>query len=76
MIFVLFQAFSIFCGMAIHHTAMYEECHKAMARQKVALEVSSGLFRCQFRQELFHSVADRAGCAVNDDTIWTIETIH
>ena len=33
------QAFAIFCGMAIHHTAMYEECQKALARQKVALEV-------------------------------------
>ncbi len=28
--------------MAIHHTAMYEECHKAMAKQKVALEVYCG----------------------------------
>jgi len=36
-----FEAFAIFCGMAIHHTAMYEECQKALARQKVALEILS-----------------------------------
>eukprot|EP00794_Sanderia_malayensis_P006846 gene6846-7614_t len=36
-----FAAFAIFCGMAIHHTAMYEEVHKAMAKQKVALEILS-----------------------------------
>ena len=33
------QAFAIFCGMAIHNTVMYENVNKAMAKQKVALEV-------------------------------------
>nr|CAD7409983.1 unnamed protein product [Timema poppensis] len=35
------QAFSIFCGLGIHNTLMYSEVEKAMARQKVALEVLS-----------------------------------
>nr|CAD7576238.1 unnamed protein product [Timema californicum] len=35
------QAFSIFCGLGIHNTLMYSEVEKAMARQKVALEVST-----------------------------------
>jgi hypothetical protein len=34
------QAFSIFCGLGIHNTLMYSEVEKAMARQKVAIEVS------------------------------------
>jgi hypothetical protein len=33
------QAFSIFCGLGIHNTLMYAEVEKAMARQKVAIEV-------------------------------------
>jgi dual 3',5'-cyclic-AMP and -GMP phosphodiesterase 11 len=35
-----FQAFSIFCGLGIHNTLMYSEVEKAMARQKVAIEVN------------------------------------
>jgi cellobiose-specific phosphotransferase system component IIB len=35
------QAFSIFCGLGIHNTLMYSEVEKAMARQKVAIEVSA-----------------------------------
>lgn len=37
----LFEAFAIFCGMAINNTYIYEECLKAMARQKIALDVLS-----------------------------------
>ncbi|XP_057313858.1 dual 3',5'-cyclic-AMP and -GMP phosphodiesterase 11-like isoform X2 [Hydractinia symbiolongicarpus] len=37
----LFEAFAIFCGIAIHNTYIYEECVKAMARQKIALDVLS-----------------------------------
>jgi len=37
----LFEAFAIFCGMAIHNTYIYEECVKANARQKIALDVLS-----------------------------------
>ncbi|PNF20000.1 hypothetical protein B7P43_G08644 [Cryptotermes secundus] len=37
----LFEAFSIFCGLGIHNTLMYSEVEKAMARQKVAIEVLS-----------------------------------
>ncbi|XP_048589168.1 dual 3',5'-cyclic-AMP and -GMP phosphodiesterase 11 isoform X2 [Nematostella vectensis] len=37
----LFEAFAIFCGMAIHSTVMYENVNKAMAKRKVALEVLS-----------------------------------
>jgi len=37
----LFEAFAIFCGMAIQNTVMYENVNKAMAKQKVALEVLS-----------------------------------
>jgi len=37
----LLQAFSIFCGLGIHNTLMYSEVEKAMARQKVAIEVSA-----------------------------------
>ncbi|KAL8571841.1 Dual 3',5'-cyclic-AMP and -GMP phosphodiesterase 11 [Nucella lapillus] len=37
----LFEAFAIFCGMGINNTAMYETAMKAMAKQRVALEVMS-----------------------------------
>ncbi|XP_022100525.1 dual 3',5'-cyclic-AMP and -GMP phosphodiesterase 11A-like [Acanthaster planci] len=37
----LFEAFTIFCGLGINNTLMYNEIAKAMARQKVALEVLS-----------------------------------
>ncbi|XP_045114514.1 dual 3',5'-cyclic-AMP and -GMP phosphodiesterase 11A-like isoform X2 [Portunus trituberculatus] len=36
----LFEAFTIFCGLGINNTLMYNELEKAMARQKVAIEVS------------------------------------
>uniref|UniRef100_T1KKV2 Phosphodiesterase n=1 Tax=Tetranychus urticae TaxID=32264 RepID=T1KKV2_TETUR len=35
------EAFSIFCGLGIHKTQMYEKAVKLMAKQKVALEVLS-----------------------------------
>lgn len=37
----LFEAFSIFCGLAIHNSSMYEKCNHAIAKQKIALEVLS-----------------------------------
>ncbi|XP_066902713.1 dual 3',5'-cyclic-AMP and -GMP phosphodiesterase 11A [Halyomorpha halys] len=37
----LFEAFTIFCGLGIHNTIMYSEVEKAMARQKVTIEVLS-----------------------------------
>lgn len=37
----LFEGFGIFCGMGIHNTQMYERAIKAMAKQKVTLEVLS-----------------------------------
>lgn len=37
---LLVQAFAIFCGMAIHNTYIFEECVKANARRKIALDVS------------------------------------
>ncbi|KAL8587788.1 hypothetical protein ACOMHN_021006 [Nucella lapillus] len=37
----LFEAFAIFCGMGINNTAMYETAMKAIAKQRVALEVMS-----------------------------------
>ncbi|XP_071105991.1 dual 3',5'-cyclic-AMP and -GMP phosphodiesterase 11-like isoform X1 [Haliotis cracherodii] len=37
----LFEAFSIFCGMGINNTQMYETALRAMAKQRVALEVLS-----------------------------------
>ncbi|XP_014253887.1 dual 3',5'-cyclic-AMP and -GMP phosphodiesterase 11A-like [Cimex lectularius] len=37
----LFEAFTIFCGLGIHNTIMYNEVEKAMARQKVTIEVLS-----------------------------------
>ncbi|XP_072017512.1 dual 3',5'-cyclic-AMP and -GMP phosphodiesterase 11A-like [Amphiura filiformis] len=37
----LFEAFTIFCGLGINNTQNYNEVAKAMARQKVALEVLS-----------------------------------
>ncbi|KAL7644923.1 UNVERIFIED_CONTAM: hypothetical protein RMT77_004740 [Armadillidium vulgare] len=37
----LFEAFTIFCGLGIHNTLMYNQLEKAMARQKVAIEVLS-----------------------------------
>ncbi|PVD37899.1 hypothetical protein C0Q70_00501 [Pomacea canaliculata] len=37
----LFEAFAIFCGMGIHNTWMYETAVKAIAKQRVALEVMS-----------------------------------
>ena len=48
---VLLQAFAIFCGMAIHNTVMYENVNKAMAKQKVALEVRN--FKMYFFQVCF-----------------------
>jgi cellobiose-specific phosphotransferase system component IIB len=47
----LLQAFSIFCGLGIHNTLMYSEVEKAMARQKVAIEVSAKKGR-SFREKL------------------------
>ncbi|XP_065556370.1 cGMP-specific 3',5'-cyclic phosphodiesterase-like [Artemia franciscana] len=35
------EAFSIFCGLGIHNTVMYENVCKLMAKQKVALELLS-----------------------------------
>ncbi|XP_067133442.1 dual 3',5'-cyclic-AMP and -GMP phosphodiesterase 11-like, partial [Centruroides vittatus] len=37
----LFEGFGIFCGMGIHNTQMYEKAIKAMAKQRVTLEVLS-----------------------------------
>lgn len=37
----LFEAFAIFCGMGIHNTQMYEKAMKAIAKQRVTLEVLS-----------------------------------
>lgn len=37
----LFEAFAIFCGMGIHNTQMYEKAIRAMAKQRVTLEVLS-----------------------------------
>ncbi|XP_077993000.1 dual 3',5'-cyclic-AMP and -GMP phosphodiesterase 11A-like [Glandiceps talaboti] len=37
----LFEAFTIFCGLGINNTIMYNEMCKAVAKQKVALEVVS-----------------------------------
>nr|XP_018899769.1 PREDICTED: dual 3',5'-cyclic-AMP and -GMP phosphodiesterase 11A-like [Bemisia tabaci] len=37
----LFEAFTIFCGLGIHNTLIYSEIEKAMARQKVSIEVLS-----------------------------------
>ncbi|XP_046852626.1 dual 3',5'-cyclic-AMP and -GMP phosphodiesterase 11-like isoform X2 [Xenia sp. Carnegie-2017] len=37
----LFEAFAIFCGMAIHNASVYEDIQKAMAKQLVAFEVLS-----------------------------------
>ncbi|KAK0046157.1 dual 3 5-cyclic-AMP and -GMP phosphodiesterase 11-like isoform X1, partial [Biomphalaria pfeifferi] len=37
----LIQAFAIFCGMGIHNTQMFEQAVRAVARQKIALEVMS-----------------------------------
>lgn len=37
----LFEAFAIFCGMAIHNTSVYEDVQKAMAKQRVAFEILS-----------------------------------
>jgi len=49
-VLLLLQAFAIFCGMAIHNTVMYENVNKAMAKQKVALEV-----RNLFQNNLYFS---------------------
>lgn len=35
------QAFALFCGMGIMNTQVYERAVKAMARQRVALDVLS-----------------------------------
>ncbi|GFR65885.1 phosphodiesterase [Elysia marginata] len=37
----LFEAFAIFCGMGINNTQMYETAVRAVAKQRVALEVMS-----------------------------------
>lgn len=37
----MFEAFSIFCGMGIHNTQMYEKVCRAVAKQRVALETLS-----------------------------------
>ena len=35
------ESFTLFCGMAIHNTQVYEEVSKLLAKQKVALECLS-----------------------------------
>lgn len=67
-VLLLLQAFAIFCGMAIHNTVMYENVNKAMAKQKVALEVrnfflniifsSLLLCKCKVRSHPMVSVLD------------------
>ena len=47
-VLLLLQAFAIFCGMAIHNTVMYENVNKAMAKQKVALEVRNFFLNISF----------------------------
>lgn len=37
----ILEAFTIFCGLGIHNTQMYENACKLMAKQKVALECLS-----------------------------------
>uniref|UniRef100_T1JG26 Phosphodiesterase n=1 Tax=Strigamia maritima TaxID=126957 RepID=T1JG26_STRMM len=37
----LFEAFTIFCGLGINNTMMFNEMEKAMAKQRVAIEVLS-----------------------------------
>lgn len=37
----LFEAFAIFCGLGIHNTRMYEKSARALAKQRVALDVLS-----------------------------------
>lgn len=37
----LFEAFGIFCGLAIHNTLIYHELERSMAEKSVALEVLS-----------------------------------
>ena len=41
MLLFVVQAFAIFCGMGINNTSMYETAMKAIAKQRVALEVMS-----------------------------------
>ena len=41
LLWLLLQAFAIFCGMGINNTHMYEKAVRAMAKQRVALEVLS-----------------------------------
>jgi len=57
-VLLLLQAFAIFCGMAIHNTVMYENVNKAMAKQKVALEVRN------FFQNIFSSSLLLCECKV------------
>ena len=45
---LVLQAFAIFCGMAIQNTVMYENVNKAMAKQKVALEVRIVYLQAEF----------------------------
>ena len=62
----LFEAFAIFCGMAIHNTSIYEDCVKAMARQKIALDVLS-----------YHATAaNQDAAALVTETLPTSRTLH
>eukprot|EP00057_Strongylocentrotus_purpuratus_P007385 XP_011661859.1 PREDICTED: dual 3',5'-cyclic-AMP and -GMP phosphodiesterase 11A isoform X2 [Strongylocentrotus purpuratus] len=47
----LFEAFTIFCGLGINNTIMFNEVTKAMAKQQVALEVLS-YHACTTKQEV------------------------
>ena len=59
-VLLLLQAFAIFCGMAIHNTVMYENVNKAMAKQKVALEVRNFFQKlCIFRKYPYPQVPRR-----------------
>jgi len=62
----LFEAFAIFCGMAIHNTSIYEDCVKAMARQKIALDVLS-----------YHATAaSQDALVLVNETLPTSKTFH
>jgi hypothetical protein len=69
------QAFSIFCGLGIHNTLMYGEVEKAMARQKVAIEVGAAnlLTVTHLVEELYSS----HGCLsfMRDLVLWQINSL-
>ncbi|GAB6031988.1 hypothetical protein CHUAL_010366 [Chamberlinius hualienensis] len=63
----LFEAFTIFCGLGINNTMIYNELEKAMAKQKVTLEVLS-----YHATACVNDVERLMGCEIYESEKWNL----